>query len=310
MFRYLLKIVPPEETEPDPHQWLDPMKRGLLLHELFHLFLRDMIEKGEISRMAEHEKELAALLNERAEAYRKLYPPPSDLIFEKEKMELQKTARIFLLSEAEYCAKSGSIPFCLEAAAGLPSGDFPSPIDDAGEIFLSLGRGRKIRVRGRIDRIDRIGEAFAVWDYKTGSASKFDKAFSGAAKKLLQGRVIQPGLYLDLARSLLRKKAAPDAEVRSFGYVFHGPRERGRRIILEARDLAGWKETAAALCDVVARGCFPATDKGTGNAGDCLFCDYKPICGDLERTHTETMRKLANENEKGLDPVREVKNHD
>ena len=45
-FRYVLEIELPEELTIDPTVWLDPLARGSLLHEVFEVFLNELIERG------------------------------------------------------------------------------------------------------------------------------------------------------------------------------------------------------------------------------------------------------------------------
>jgi len=315
-FDHVLRIEPVEDKEPDPKEWLDAAARGSVLHEVFHRFWDGLIGRNEKFSAAGREKEMMAILDERVKVWRDRRPPHDEHVFRREVGELRKTARIFLQAEEEYMAEAGGEPLFLEAAAGLQSGEIPSPIDRCDPVGLDLGNGKKIRACGRIDRIDRLasaggapdGSGYAVWDYKTGSKYKYDRGKS----EYLQGRVIQPALHLALAGELLREKVSKSAGISFFGYFFPGPRERGERLFFSRKKLARWKEVIAALCEVVSRGCFLPTDNGIKGLDDCLFCDFKTICitvksDDLDSLHSASAKKLRND--PALSPIREVKEH-
>jgi len=302
-FSHVLAIHPLEEVEPDPNQWLDPAERGSLLHDVFHVFWHDLVEKEEVPSVVSHEAPLLALLHARVNEVRNNHPPGNEVVFQKEVKELEKTVRIFLQEEEAFAGVESTRPFCLEASVGMPSGPLPSPIDSREPELITLAPGKTIRVRGRIDRVDRVGagDEFTVLDYKTGSSRRHEKLMGGT----LQGRVIQHGLYLDIVQAVLMREVSVDARAVSFSYFFPGTKARGTRIVLAASDVMGWRATASALCDVVSRGCFLATQE----ADDCMFCDYKVVCGDLPGVHSASRRKIDNTRESSLDPIREVKRH-
>jgi len=306
-FRRVLMIRPLDDPDPDPTQWLSPADRGMLLHEVFHLFWHDLLEKGEVPSVGAHMEPLLGLVRGKVNEARHRNPPGSEIVFEGEVKDLEKTARIFLQEEEAYAAEGRARPFCLEASIGLAPGPLPTPLDTPEPVSLTLAQGRMIRVKGRIDRIDRIetGGAFTVWDYKTGSSRHHENLEGGTR----QGRVIQHGLYLDLAREVLKQKVSADARVTTSGFFFPGPRTRGTRLVFEAGEVAGWKVAASALCVVVSAGCFLATDNADKVVDDCLFCDYQAICGDLAAVHAASKRKIEKNHEHALDLVREVKDN-
>ena len=51
-FNYGLDLAPPDETVVDPDQWLDAMTRGLLLHELFEVFVRELVAEKRFPEVA------------------------------------------------------------------------------------------------------------------------------------------------------------------------------------------------------------------------------------------------------------------
>ncbi|MFH1422038.1 MAG: PD-(D/E)XK nuclease family protein, partial [Planctomycetota bacterium] len=57
-FRYILMVKPPDEDIPEPGQWLDPMNRGSLMHEVFCRFYRELRDTGIIRPKESHRRRL------------------------------------------------------------------------------------------------------------------------------------------------------------------------------------------------------------------------------------------------------------
>ena len=101
-FRYVLRIGTPDELTLDPDIWLDPLARGSLLHEVFELFISELIERRETPDFARDGPRLIEILNDRIEHNRREIPPPSEAVFRREVRRLRQTVRIFLRGEEEY----------------------------------------------------------------------------------------------------------------------------------------------------------------------------------------------------------------
>jgi len=306
-FRYALRIEPPEEPDADPHVWLDALARGSLLHEVFREFMAGLVAEDEKPSRARHEARLMAILDDHVARYREEMPPPGEGVFRRECAGLREAVRIFLAEEEDLC-KSCSPAFC-EAAVGLPSEDEGTELDTDTPVRIDLGGGKAIRVRGRLDRIDRLdgppsdgktaeGERYAVWDYKTGSTFKYrnDDPF-------WQGRNVQHAMYLRIAEAALKAKVSPEARVALFGYFFPGARGRGERMTYTPSELARGREVITLLCDTVAGGGFAATDR----AEDCEYCDYAPICGQTKADAEVSASKIGHEANAELVPFRRLR---
>ena len=74
-FRYVLRIASPGELTLDPEIWLDPLARGSLLHEVFEVFVSELIERGQTPDFARDEPRLIEILNDRIEHNRREIPP-------------------------------------------------------------------------------------------------------------------------------------------------------------------------------------------------------------------------------------------
>ena len=246
-YRYALGLELPDELELDPNRWLPTAEFGKLMHEVFYALMKYGRDNSE----------------EHITAYRETFPPPSEGVFRRECRQLQRAIRTFLASEKQL------------GNAYRPA-HFEVNIEDAP---LALPDGAMLRVRGRLDRVDEIGDALAIWDYKSGGTSRFTKS----RDPFHQGRVLQHALYIALAEWHFKKP------VSEFGYVFPGERGRGDRLRYQPTQLAGAPQLFARLCRLMATGAFTATNK----IEDCRTCDYCAVCGDVAEVTDASARKLA-----------------
>ena len=301
-FARALEIRPPDELRVDATRWLDPAVLGSLLHKVFERFFRNRIAANELPAAARHAAELEALLQEEIDAQRAMYPVPNQNAYQAQCRQMQHTCRILLAEEEQFCRQTGSRPAFLEVALGLPAGPSPSALDVAEPLRLLLPDGTAVRVRGKIDRIDRLdGEAvptYAIWDYKTGSAWKYRDR-----DPFHQGRVVQPAIYVSMVAHELRRRFGEPARVASFGFFFPTPRERGRRISWTPEQLGEGLTVVRQLLQTIRQGAFPATD----SADDCTYCDYRRICGNPESVAAASKRKLANPSNEALKSISELR---
>ena len=223
---------------------------------------------------------------------------------------LYEAAQVFLAGEEEFCQHS--CPEYLEASLGMTpeDEDKASPLDDPEPISVPLPNGGSFRARGRIDRVDRMGDEsshdFAIWDYKTGSTYKFRES---QRDPFIQGRLLQYALYVPMVESVLNRKDRK-ATVRQAGYYFPTGRGQGERIFKTREELARARAVMQSLCQIVANGAFLATDDrpyANDSKHDCDYCDYKLICHDLEATTAASRIKLANGRNHVLKPMRELR---
>ncbi|MCP4589970.1 MAG: PD-(D/E)XK nuclease family protein [bacterium] len=299
-FQNVLGISSPEDHCPDPSQWLDPMSRGSLLHDVFREFMYRLCRDDLIPEVERDTPLLTDVLHQEIAAYRADAPPPSEEVFAAEVKEIDQIARIFLIEEERFCKEH--IPRYFEVAIGLDSDREGTPLDTQESVHISLPGGKRILAHGRIDRVDEIagskGKLFTLWDYKTGSAWKFRQG----DKVHWQGRVIQNILYVELVRKRL-KKFHPGAQIQSFGYFFPSLREHGERISWTAAELEPGKQRIAWLCELLASGCFPDTD----NEKDLNYSDYKLAHGDIDTATRAISNKLDNPANEMLSPYAKLR---
>jgi ATP-dependent helicase/nuclease subunit B len=297
--QYVLKIEPPKEYEIDPAIWLDPAERGGLLHAVFREFMEQLQQAGLLPEVRRDADLLRQVLERHIAFWQEEKPPANRDVFARECQDLHRITRIFLDEEERYCRANR--PFCFEASIGLPQVSSQTLLDVPDPVAIMLPSGAVIRVRGRIDRVDQIGDPaagrFAIWDYKTGSTWGYDRQ-----DPFGQGRRIQAALYLELAQARLCE-LDPSNAVTSCGYFFPNLREHGERISWDAAALKEGKAVIWALCDMIAGGCFPFSD----SPDDAKYSDYLAAFGDPTMAAQATVRKLANPANEALAPFRRLR---
>ena len=254
-YRYVLRIKPPDEPVFDPDRWLDAGDRGTLLHTIFERFGRDFAARRDALDESGTLGALLALGHRVIEEWHADVPPPSDAVFEREKADIERVLRGFLLMERRL--EPGRLWHAFELAFG--------GTDKA--VSLALPDGHRLALFGRVDRVDRRTDgSLIVVDYKTGSSRGFDPdpdrgPFDG-------GRHLQAGLYAHAVAELL------GAPVGRSEYRF--PTEKGehRIVAVGAAELGQMPSAVTALLDEVRAGHFlPTTD-----SNDCRFCDFQAVC--------------------------------
>jgi ATP-dependent helicase/nuclease subunit B len=302
-FEYGLGLQLPEDVKVDPARWLDNLAFGSLLHEVFEKFIHGLIERKQLPEYQRDLPLLRGFLQEKVDEYRRLYPPPSQSVFQRQCEQLEQIVATFLREEELNCRDRNCRPVYPEASLGMVPGEHGTPLDTPEPISLPLAAGRVLHLRGRMDRIDEIGSGavrtFGIWDYKTGSTWKYT-----AADPFRQGRVLQPYLYVTMVAHRLREQIGAAADVAFFGFFFPGTKAGGARLIWTPDRLAQGKQILEWLCQVVGSGSFLAT---TDHERDCGYCDFQTICGDVATVTARSKQKLANPHNKILQPMRELR---
>jgi len=264
---YILGLYKPEEVAFDPSVWLDPLQRGSLIHEIFCAFMSAVKKRKEKVEAKKH----LALIQEIAEQiiarYKEEIPPPSEGVFAKERAEVMQALDVFLAAEEKLGDKVE--PLMFEVVFGIAE-EKGKGMEEPVEVALSSKDS--FRLRGRIDRIDRVGDGrYRVVDYKTGRYSQYDKlrCFGG-------GRTLQHVLYALAAEEILKKEGVDERpRVVESGYYFPTRRGEGKEVIVGEFDREKLKRLLKDLLDIVSKGHFIV-----GLDVTCGYCDFLPICGE------------------------------
>lgn len=263
--KYVLGIRPLDEPALDDEPWLNNLRKGSLLHEIYERFMRGL--EG-AAPTTEHISRLRSVVNEVLEEEADAFAPPSPVVKETARRELYQNAVLFLRSEIDRSAEFASEYF--ELGFGFPPHRREqNDIEEAAH--LAVGE-EVLRLRGRIDRVDRHRETghLVTWDYKTGRASSYDEE-----DPLQDGKTLQWALYAYALESLL------DEEVEESGYFFANIKEVGTRVsAAPERYRSEVEELLRRLGALTETGSFPVTpDLPDVNAWK--WGGYDRLVGDL-----------------------------
>ncbi len=295
--QYGLEVRAPDEHEREPSLWLDPLTRGSALHELFATLMREVRDvHGGVFSADVHLERLRALGDELLARLQVEIPPPSQTVYNRERDDFLYDLELFITQQSE--RTSEGIGF--EVAFGMPSGDGRDP-DFAREapIEIALPGERRLRVRGSIDRIDRIGDnRYEVIDYKTGSfyEPRFRGTFGGATR-------LQHAIYAIAAETVLGERY-PGARVTRSTYWFPSAHGRQQQKVVADNTTPRTVTVLRDVCDTIAAGVFVQAE----TEGACKFCDYAPVCG--EKPWKGVERKFHDALNAELDVIRRMRGHE
>ena len=291
--------------EPDAEYRISALTKGHLVHLVLKRWIDELSESGALAapgaswpaearrRLREIGAEECGRLGARGLTGRPLY-------WSRDRQRLLEDLETFADFDDRMRAEAGSIPLAAELGFGQPGSDFDA-------VTVEIGRGRAIRLRGSIDRVDATEEeGLVVIDYKTGSdrgykdLSPQDPSLGGRrlqlvlyaeAVRAIQSRVDSPGRADSLVRAI---QGRADASVRAdywFVSAKGGFRARGYEVTDEVRDRV--LETVGAVADGIAAGLFPPHPEPPQWRPfvPCRFCDPDGL-GTRDR-YNDWIRKLT-----------------
>jgi len=250
--RYLhssvLRMRPPDDPELDPDAWLDPLRRGSLLHAVYDITLREAKSRGiKLDDRGFEDLALQALAA-RVKVLRHEVPTPGEGTQAREIAALKEDVKSFVRMIRE----QGPNPIALELTFGL---------GDDEPVLLEL-EGGTLRLRGAIDRVDQDLSGLHVIDYKTGSTYGYDSVvFKG-------GRRLQHAIYAHAAEERL------NGDVVDGQYHFPTRKGQNQTFSYTRGDLDRLNGLLEIMLDGVAAGHFVPTD----SKDDCTFCDFADVC--------------------------------
>jgi ATP-dependent helicase/nuclease subunit B len=173
------------------------------------------------------------------------------------------------------------------------------PLAQTDPVTIELDPGLRFRLRGRIDRIDRLTKGgYEIVDYKTGwySPRNFDGTYLG-------GRLLQHALY-GLAGAQLLARREPNARVAASSYYLPTVRGQGERVSYPPVDRNGLAGVLRDLFDVLAAGAFVHTQ----DENDCRYCEHGAACG--RAPFERGQRTIAHATNAMLAPYRSLGAHE
>jgi ATP-dependent helicase/nuclease subunit B len=285
LYEYVLGIRRLDEFERDVTRWLDPRTRGNVLHEIYRDFYASL--GGPVTGVPAEETLLSEVVDRVLEKTHQDVPSPSDVASERDEMDIRRSAQVFLALDRREAGRS--VPVFFEFAFGYEVEDGKSPV------VVTVADGSSIRVRGRIDRIDRLPDGrYEIWDYKTGKPWE-DRG------GLMKGRRLQHALYAAVVETILGEPGRP-AEVARSGYRFPTAAGAGATWMPDPDARQRLPGLLRSLLDVAAGGAFvPAPD-----AEHCRFCDFRSACPGPRAAAVAERKLAAGLDGARLDPLREV----
>ena len=249
----------PAALEQFGQAWLSAADRGSLVHNVLEQYFSAVCP-----RLDSPDTELLdRLLNEQITEYRKAIPVPSNLT--DLTAETDAVRRIIREAAEMHAADTGRKTVGTEVSFGTEQ-----------PVLLSFGEHR-IRLTGRIDRVDHTEDGYEIIDYKTGRPYSFRRDIHSK---------LQYYLY-----TLAWESLHPDQPVvRASYYLLDGPGGIERLTIemgKETREEMYRKTTG--LLDMISDPVKAFTPKfeldeekkGEGYAGCPDYCPFKPLCQEV-----------------------------
>ncbi len=271
LFERVLDVKTPEYH--DLELTINQRVRGELIHEVLFESLSLEMELGEDSFMrsgAEWSEEgidrMKAVAEREFDRYEGRSLTGHRFYWAVEKERILRLLDGFVEADNEFRSELQAVPQLLE----YNFGDSRSPVTFEGR------RGTSVRLRGRVDRIDRCGNgSIVVADYKTGgSGSSINKD-----DIVNSGRSLQLPIYAVAAHKLW-----PSARIRAFYWNVGKGGEKNTHVStldgivdIDENVLDRFSEVLDVVCEGINNGLFPANPGGNGSP-NCTYCSFDPVC--------------------------------
>jgi len=299
--KYILKIKPPQEMIEDPGVWLDPSGKGILFHQIFEKFYKNLIEISPPGIFVSpsyinHWPILEEIALSQLKQKRRRLAPPNNLVYQHESKEILDSCRFFLHCEEE--KYKGEIPAYLELAFGTRDNQ-NEELGRIKAVELSLPGGKSISFQGKIDRIDKLDEdTYRIIDYKTGTPYEFSRS-----KYFQNGKQVQHALYaLSLKKILAKAGISAFPKIQKAGYYFPTLPGQGRQYFYGEERRNQVLEIIDLLLDIVAQGDFAMTQK----ADDFMCADYRDILEQNQVMEVSGKNAKKYDEEPALDNLRRL----
>lgn len=203
----ILQLEEREEASLD----LVALDRGWLLHTILHRFLQRYTDTTLTrSRRREYQEELLRVADQVFTHYEEEALPIHAGLWALQKESLRDMLQQFLDAELAYqenVSSAGMQPHWLELGFGMTDLDTNDPASRKDHFVLTRNKDR-IKLRGRIDRVDRSADGkYIIYDYKLGAGSSLQDMQAGVD--------LQIPLYI---RALAELFLTPGEEVVGGGY--------------------------------------------------------------------------------------------
>ncbi len=171
LLRHVLHVAEPDDRGAQLR--ISALDRGSLLHTTIDRFLRRVLD-GELttplpeqSWSIEHRRAALSILDEECSRAERAGLSGRALLWERDRRVLRAELAGWFAVDDDERARRGLTPVASEVAFGRAGDDWAAPT-------LDLPGGRRLRLSGAIDRLDRTTDGrFVVTDHKTGRHSRY-----------------------------------------------------------------------------------------------------------------------------------------
>ena len=294
-FRHVLRVE--ELEEPAEGYEIDVPELGGVVHEVLRDVYAGLVEAGRIGgpgldsteALREAERLAARSWEARASRLAARMRPRYPLLWEATSSLWLEALRRFLAEDiAKLIGENARVIGLEEEVPAAP---------------LSLGGRAAITLRGRFDRVVRLGNGdVLISDYKT--SGNLERLVS--LSEMLKGSRLQIPLYILMAESRLGDWSAGGSAVRA-EVIGVGPAFAAEEARFEVdpgkflRCREGLLETLGALMDLADSGRFPLNDRSR----ICAYCPYLRAC---RKTHPPTLERLSRSSEGAVVALLRAKN--
>ena len=238
--------------EDDDAGELSALDRGALVHKILERSVTEGKQTpAELLALAEQEFEDAA-----ARGIAGHY-----LLWEMEKAKIRDGLTAFLDREKVWLGNAAPD----ESRAEVAFDGVKVSVEGLGEVWC----------RGAIDRLDLLGDAVRVRDFKTGKPDNYTSGLNTQnAVTVANGRALQLPVYTAAAR-----RDYPNATVTaSYCFPLADKNTHGARPYNDAQDSDEFRVTLQRIVGSARAGVFPATPDGAGAYSNCHWCDFNRLC--------------------------------
>ncbi|MDQ3974548.1 MAG: PD-(D/E)XK nuclease family protein, partial [Actinomycetota bacterium] len=266
LMRHVLAVQPVDT--PEELLEMEPTEKGSLVHAILERWLCQVLERGVPAATQVWPDEARQRLREIAEAAcrdaeeRGVSGHP--ILWRRDRQRLLLDFTRFVDHDDERRRTLRATPIAAELSFGAPG-------LAGGPVVIDLGDGRTVRVRGRIDRVDRSADGtVVVADYKTGSIRTY--------ADLTQDRPLGDGTKLQLPiYGLAIRQANADAQSVRTEYWFVSTKGEFKRIGYALTDevVEDLRHALRVIADGIDAGRFPLRPEKPGwrRYVACPYCD-------------------------------------
>jgi RecB family exonuclease len=261
----LLRVEPVES--PEELVQISPLEIGNVVHETLDRFFKQQSRAGAVPGGAEpwtgqQRAELGEIAIAVAAEFERRGVTGHPLLWRQERARILIDLNALLDDDEQVRRVTGRQQVSSELFFGMQG---------VAPVAVSLPDGRVIRFRGSADRIDRVGDANLVVDYKTGSARKFRRL--GEANPTADGTKLQLPVYAHAVSAVL---GASEAEASAENCFLRKDRGKRIRVPLTPQVEVRYTATLAVIADGIAGGLFPhrpLKDDSFSGFIECPYCD-------------------------------------